>query len=87
MKLIDRALDNPSATFQLPRNVVDRQDLTREEKIEILRRWEYESRLQEVAQEENMIASRPGMLSQVLDALSALDAPRRPSAPTKGGGA
>jgi hypothetical protein len=86
MKLIDRALDNPSATFQLPQNVLDRQDLTREEKIEILRRWEYEARLQEVAQDENMIASRPGMLSQVLDALNTLDAPRRPSAPTRGGG-
>jgi len=87
MKLIDRALDDPSATFRLPKDVLDRQGLTREVKIEILRRWEYEARLREVAQEENMISSRPGMLSQVLDALSALNAPRRPSAPTKGGGA
>ncbi|HJZ12184.1 MAG TPA: hypothetical protein VJ521_08540 [Acidobacteriota bacterium] len=37
---IKKALIDPSALFKKPRDVVERNDLSREQKIEILRRWE-----------------------------------------------
>lgn len=87
MKLIDKALENPAATFRTPGDVVQSAGLTREQKIEVLRRWEYDARQLEVAQEENMTADTPGVLSDVLKALLALGADEHPSAPTKSGGA
>jgi len=87
MKLIERARDNPAATFGTPAEVLASPELTREEKIEVLRRWEYEARLQEVAQEENMVAGVPDLLSDILDALRSLHTDLPPSAPTKSGGA
>lgn len=86
MTLVERARENPAATFGSPANVVASGELSRDEKIEILRRWEYDARLLEVAQEENMTAPTPGLLSDVLDALHALKPEELPSAPTKSGG-
>ena len=57
-------------------------------KVEILRRWEYDVREQEVAEEENMTGALPVRLSHVLDALNMLHVPPgqiHPS-PTKQGG-
>lgn len=72
--LFDRALDNPAATFRKPSDVLVCRDLSRDEKIEVLRRWEYDARLLEVAQEENMMSGERSGLSDVLKALQALDA-------------
>jgi hypothetical protein len=86
MTFLERAIDNPSATFKRPQDVVSC-DLSREEKIQVLRRWEYDARLLEVAQEENMTSSQPGVLSEILTALQTLGAKNPVSAPTKSGGA
>ena len=72
--LLDRALDNPAATFRKPSDVLTCDDLSRDEKIQVLQRWEYEARLLEVAQEENMMSGERSGLSDVLKALQALDA-------------
>jgi hypothetical protein len=87
----DQAVRDPSATFATPAAVVQREDLSRTRKIEILRRWEQDARALEVADEENMGGERTvtvSVLQEVREALRALGAgqgPRR-AAPTKHGG-
>jgi hypothetical protein len=50
----EKAKLNPAAVFKSPQEVVSIQELSREQKIEILRRWEQDARLMEVAEEESM---------------------------------
>lgn len=87
---VKKALLDPSMVFNKPRDVVSCDELNRTQKIEILRRWEYDARELQVADEESMTAPRPERvtLDAVLEALRALDAPAEVdrSAPTKQGG-
>lgn len=71
---IDKAITNPAAVFRSPADVLADPDLTREEKIRVLRQWEYDARELEVAEEENMPGGPPDLLAQVLAALDTLDA-------------
>ena len=50
----EKAKLNPATVFNSPQEVVSNQELSREQKIEILRQWEQDARLMEVAEEENM---------------------------------
>ncbi len=50
----EKAKLNPAAVFKTPREIVSSQELSREQKIEILRQWEQDARLMEVAEEESM---------------------------------
>jgi hypothetical protein len=90
MKDIEKALLNPAMVFKTPEEVVDSGDLSREQKIEILRRWEYDVRELQVADEESMTAPKPEAvtLDIVLKALHAVGAPPdvERTAPTKQGG-
>jgi hypothetical protein len=87
---VKKALLDPSMVFSQPRDVVSSDELSRTQKIEILRRWEYDARELQVADEESMTAERPERvtLDAVLEALRVLDAPAEVerSAPTKQGG-
>jgi hypothetical protein len=87
---VKKAVTNPSAIFDKPEEVVERNDLSREQKIEILRRWEYDARELQVADEEGMAPSdpQPVILDAILNALRSLGAPAdvEHSAPTKQGG-
>ena len=87
---IKKALLDPSAEFKQPGEVVRSNELTRDQKIEILRRWEYDLRELQVAEEESMTAPRPEpvTLDVVLAALRELGAgaDSERSAPTKQGG-
>jgi hypothetical protein len=87
---VKKALLNPSAAFKQPEEVVQNNDLTRDQKVEILNRWEFDIRQLQVADEESMTAPRPEpvALDAVLKALRALGAPAdvEHSAPTKQGG-
>lgn len=65
-------MDDPSSVFQAPADVVGNEDISREQKIQILRRWEYEARSLEVAQDENMMGGTSSRLAEVLDALHSL---------------
>jgi hypothetical protein len=69
---LQQALDDPSSCFAAPADVVGSGELSRAQKIQILRRWEYDARLLEVAQEENMMGGTASRLAEVLDALHAL---------------
>jgi hypothetical protein len=90
MKEFEKALLNPAMVFKTPEEVVDSGDLSREQKIEILRRWEYDLRELQVADEESMTAPKPEAvtLDIVLKALHAVGAPPdvERTAPTKQGG-
>ena len=69
---LKQALDDPSSVFAAPADVVRSEDVSREQKIQILRRWEYEARTLEVAQDENMMGGVVSRLAEVLDALHSL---------------
>ncbi len=85
---VEKALVDPALVFKTPEEVVTNRELSREQKIKILHRWEYDARELQVAEEEGMEGPQPVTLEAVLRALSSLVAPGNTerSAPTKQGG-
>ncbi len=85
---IEQALLDPTSVFTSPADVCEEQNLTQDQKVQILRRWEYDARELEVADEENMSGGGPDILDEVLAALHRLnveiDVDHSP--PTKQGG-
>jgi hypothetical protein len=74
---VNKAMLDPTMVFKDPKDVVANVELTRDQKIEILRRWEYDARQLEVAEEEaGMAVRRPEMFDRVLQALHALGVER-----------
>ncbi len=74
---VNKAMLDPTMVFKDPKDVVANVELTRDQKIEILRRWEYDARQLEVAEEEaGMAVRRPEMFDRVVQALHALDVKR-----------
>jgi hypothetical protein len=84
---LQHALDDPSSVFAAPADVVRSEEVSREEKVQILRRWEYEARTLEVAQDENMMGGKGSRLAEVLDALQSLGENGSSGATNKQGGA
>ncbi|GGB79061.1 hypothetical protein GCM10011352_00870 [Marinobacterium zhoushanense] len=85
---IDQALMDPAQVFDEPGDVLEEASLSREEKIKILRRWEFDAREREVAEEENMAGVQDSRLGDILAALNRLGATdeNSHSPPTKQGG-
>jgi hypothetical protein len=85
---VEKALLDPGSVFKTPEELLENTELSREQKIEILRRWEYDVRQLQVAEEESMEGPQPVTLDAVLRALRAIGAAADPerSAPTKQGG-
>ncbi|WP_138933482.1 hypothetical protein [Roseovarius arcticus] len=85
---ISRALLDPAAEFETPNDVLISSSLSEAQKIEILRRWEYDASEISVAEEEGMPHAKSVGIDQVLQALQKLvphiDAGHSP--PTKQGG-
>ena len=74
---VNKAMLAPTMVFKDPKDVVANVELARDQKIEILRRWEYDARQLEVAEEEaGMAVRRPDMFDRVVQALHALDVKR-----------
>ncbi|MBT8066212.1 MAG: hypothetical protein KJO09_03145 [Gammaproteobacteria bacterium] len=71
---LDEALLDPASVFEKPEEVRDHTELTKAQKIEILRRWEYEESEVAVAEEEGMVDGSPPILRRVLIALEELGA-------------
>jgi hypothetical protein len=67
-----KALLDPASSFANPEELEGRADLTKEQKIELLRRWEYDASEVAVAEEEGMVGGQPLMLRRVLLALERL---------------
>ncbi len=70
---LDRAMLVPASVFKTPDEVLQSEKLSCEQKIEILRRWEYDARELQVAEEEGMVGSNSSILDQILRALLRLD--------------
>lgn len=87
--ILGRALADPSAVFESPNAVVRAPDLTDQEKLRILERWEADARLLQIATEENMGDDDDdggNLLQRVQDAMAGLSASTKtPSSPTKSG--
>ncbi len=74
---VKTAMLDPTMVFEDPMDVVANDELTRDQKIEILRRWEYDARQLEIAEEEaGMALRRPEMFGRVLQALHTLGVER-----------
>ncbi len=73
-EVLERALRDPASAFATPEQVLERDDLTREQKIEILRLWEYDAAEAEVATEEGMPGGNGDLLQRILLALEGLGA-------------
>ncbi len=70
-----KAMLDPALVFRGPEDVLKREELSREQKIEILRRWKFDALQLQVAEEENMGGEQPSdILDRVLQALHALNA-------------
>ncbi|MGB3200716.1 MAG: hypothetical protein WBA99_07430 [Nodosilinea sp.] len=80
---IDRAMISPGSVFATPAEVCNSPELTPEQKIEILRRWEYDARELQVATEENMAGDADISLEDVLAALHQLGVTGGQSPPIK----
>jgi hypothetical protein len=70
---VTMAAINPSKYFASPQEVLTHPELTREHKLKILRQWEVDARLLQVAEEENMSEGESSHLGSVVSALIALD--------------
>ena len=83
-----RALKDPESVFGAPEEVLKHETFSKEQKIEILRRWEYDASELEVAEEEGMRNDTPSKLRDILLALDELTGGTEVShtAPTKQGG-
>ncbi len=74
---VKKAMLDPTMVFEDPQDVVATDELTRDQKIEILHRWEYDARELEVAEEEaGMAVRRPEMFDLVVQALHTLGVER-----------
>lgn len=86
---IDQAMLSPGSVFATPAEVCNSPALTPAQKIEILRRWEYDALELQVAAEENMAGGEDMSqgedvaLEDILAALHQLGASAGPSSPTK----
>lgn len=76
MKIDDMLLD-PASAFDSPDEVVNAKQLSKDQKIQILRRWDNDARQLLTAQSEGMASGDSGstVLTQVQEALEALGAP------------
>jgi hypothetical protein len=69
---LEKACLDPAAVFDTPEEVEQHPDLSKEKKIEILRRWEYDESEIEVAADEGMPGGDSELLQRVLLALDRL---------------
>ena len=68
-----KALFDPMAIYKEPNHVLADKALSKEEKLSILKQWEYDARELMVAEEENMQGDASSMLQRVLNAIHRLD--------------
>lgn len=82
-----KALSIPASVFRHPADVVDSRDFDNSEKAAILRQWELDARLLQVASEEGMSDGERSMLAEVKKAQERLHAPalKEDGVPTKTG--
>jgi len=82
-----KALTNPSSVFKNPADVIACKDLDNSEKAAILKQWEVDARLLQVATEEGMTEGERSLFADVKKAQEKLHLPdlEEDGAPTKAG--
>lgn len=87
-KSLAKAILDPPSIFGMPEDVLTDESLTTSQRIEILRRWEYDACEVSVAEDEGMPARNGEVLQQILQALQKLvgDIDTSETPPTKQGG-
>jgi hypothetical protein len=68
----EQALIDPTRVFDDPAAVLSAPGLTPEQKQEILKRWEFDARGMQVAEDENMAGGKSDRLAEVEEALASL---------------
>jgi len=83
----EKALTSPSGVFKTHDEVIACKDLSKEEKTAILKQWELDARLLQVASEEGMTEGEGSLFADVKKAQSKLDVEvlEEDGAPTKSG--
>jgi hypothetical protein len=76
---LELALLDPTSVFRAPEDVLERPDLSREQKRAILERWAYDARQLEIAEDEGMRDGEPDVLDHVMRALDELQPSWEPS--------
>lgn len=66
---IEKALMDPASVFAAPEDVIVHKALSNEQRVEILRRWQYDASEDAVATEEGMQTSSSDILYRILAAL------------------
>jgi len=77
----DQALLNPAAIFKRPKDVLDTESLTTDQKLEVLKSWETDALQLSVATEENMGGGEPSRIEDVrhaIDMLTRLEGVKEP---------
>jgi len=70
----EKALLNPVSVYKEPKDVLADDTLTREQKIKVLRQWEYDAKELQTADDENMpVSEQATMLHRALEALRELE--------------
>jgi hypothetical protein len=72
---IDKAMLEPASVFASPEDVLGHDELTKQQKIDILWRWQYDAAEQSVALEEGMPGEDNDLLRRIMLALGTLGAP------------
>jgi hypothetical protein len=72
---IETAMEAPASVFATPEEVLEHSELTPAQKMEILRRWQYDAVELGVAVEEGMPGEDDGLLRRIMLALGALAGP------------
>lgn len=82
---LQKAFLDPQSVFDVPENVIAAMDLTRDQKVEILRRWQFNAAEEAVALEEGMPGGESDLLRRILVALGEITGPIdvEHTAPTK----
>lgn len=70
---LEHARLNPAAVFATPEQLARTPELTRDEKIELLRRWSYDAGELVVAEDEGMSGGEPALLDRILAAIDQLE--------------
>jgi hypothetical protein len=78
-----KALDDPAAQFAEPADIVAADELSKEQKIALLRQWAYDEREIAVATEEGMPGNESPLLQRIVATLGELDPDGTTDAPTK----
>ncbi|RUO77170.1 hypothetical protein [Idiomarina seosinensis] len=56
---------NPASKFATPEEVLNRDDFSKQQKLDILKQWRYDEYETEVADQENMAADHPDRLGEI----------------------